>query len=144
MVGSAESLLTLPPSLSLKPQGLWDQGKRSGAQHKPLKTVTWAPANNEENAKQEEEKVSQEVLEQTRLQKLQKAGILPAAARSSRSGATVLRLLRLFGSVSRTLTGCCSSHLLLNNVCLGAFFLKPCGLLTLVLFAGVLNELTAC
>lgn len=52
--------------------------------------------------------MSQEGLEQNRLQKLQKAGIkvLPAAARYSRSGTMVLGqlLLLLFGSVSRTLT----------------------------------------
>ncbi|XP_075890800.1 uncharacterized protein LOC142893754 isoform X8 [Nelusetta ayraudi] len=68
-----------------RPQASSDQSKRSGAQHKSLKTVTWAPENNEETAKQEEERVTQEVLEQTRLQKLQKAGIkvLPAVARYS-------------------------------------------------------------
>ncbi|XP_041641242.1 LIM and calponin homology domains-containing protein 1-like isoform X2 [Cheilinus undulatus] len=60
-----------------------EQSKRTGAHHKTPKTVTWAPENNEE--KQEEEKVTQEVLEQRRLQKLQKAGIkvLPASVRYS-------------------------------------------------------------
>lgn len=47
--------------------------------------MTWAPESNEE--KEEEEKVTQEVLEQKRMQRLQKAGIkvLPAAVRYSRS-----------------------------------------------------------
>ncbi|XP_060912821.1 LIM and calponin homology domains-containing protein 1-like isoform X6 [Labrus mixtus] len=60
-----------------------EQGKRTGAHHKAPKTVTWAPENNKE--KQEEERVTQEVLEQKRLQKLQKSGIkvLPAAVRYS-------------------------------------------------------------
>ncbi|XP_070684312.1 LIM and calponin homology domains-containing protein 1-like [Pempheris klunzingeri] len=58
-----------------------EQGKRTGPHHKTPKTVTWAPENNGE--KQEEE--TQEVLEQRRLQKLEKAGIkvLPAAVRYS-------------------------------------------------------------
>ncbi|CAK6973981.1 LIM and calponin homology domains-containing protein 1-like isoform X4 [Scomber scombrus] len=51
------------------------------------KTVTWAPApeNNGEKQKSEEEKVAQDILEQKRLQKLEKAGIklLPAAVRYS-------------------------------------------------------------
>uniref|UniRef100_UPI0037E8A751 microtubule-associated protein futsch-like n=1 Tax=Semicossyphus pulcher TaxID=241346 RepID=UPI0037E8A751 len=65
------------------PHGTPEQSKRTGAHHKTPKTVTWAPENNE--GKQEEEKVTQEVLEQRRLQKLQKAGIkvLPAAVRYS-------------------------------------------------------------
>ena len=46
--------------------------------------------NNGEKPKQEEEKVAQEVLEQRRLQKLEKLGIkvLPAAVRYSRSEST--------------------------------------------------------
>ncbi|CAJ1052530.1 LIM and calponin homology domains-containing protein 1-like isoform X1 [Xyrichtys novacula] len=60
-----------------------EQGKRNGAHHKIPKTVTWAPENTDD--KEEEEKVTQEVLEQRRLQRLQKAGIkvLPAAVRYS-------------------------------------------------------------
>lgn len=70
-----------------RPQGSWDQSNRGVPQHKPAKTVTWAPENNEEQVEQEVDKGTQEVLEQTKLQKLQKAGIkvLPAAARYSRS-----------------------------------------------------------
>lgn len=55
--------------------------------HKAPKTVTWAAENNGENLKQEEERVTEEVLEHKRLQKWEKAGIkvLPAAIRYSRS-----------------------------------------------------------
>lgn len=69
-----------------------EQGKRAGPHHKTPKTVTWAPENNGEELK-EEEKVTQEVLEQRRLQKLEKAGIkvLPAAVRYSRSGRRGMR-----------------------------------------------------
>ncbi|XP_028259077.1 LIM and calponin homology domains-containing protein 1-like isoform X2 [Parambassis ranga] len=58
-----------------------EHSKRPGLHHKTHKTVTWAPENNEE--KQEEESVSQQVLEQRRMQKLEKAGIkvLPAVVR---------------------------------------------------------------
>ncbi|XP_070768876.1 LIM and calponin homology domains-containing protein 1-like [Enoplosus armatus] len=67
------------------PQATPEQGKRTGPHPKTLKTVTWAPENNGEKLKQEEEKVTQEVLDQRRLQKLEKAGIkvLPAAVRYS-------------------------------------------------------------
>ncbi|KAM7394447.1 hypothetical protein PAMP_021251 [Pampus punctatissimus] len=59
------------------------EGKR--LHFKTPKTVTWAPENNEEQLKHEEEKVAQDMLEQRRLQKLEKAGIkvLPAAVRYS-------------------------------------------------------------
>ncbi|XP_071360602.1 LIM and calponin homology domains-containing protein 1-like isoform X2 [Trachinotus anak] len=62
-----------------------EQGKTTGLHHKTPKTVTWAFENNGEKLKQEEEKVPQEVLEQRRLQRLEKAGIkvLPAAVRYS-------------------------------------------------------------
>ncbi|XP_044046326.1 LIM and calponin homology domains-containing protein 1-like isoform X10 [Siniperca chuatsi] len=62
-----------------------EQGKRTGPHHKTPKTVTWAPENNGGKLKQEEEKVTQEVLDQRKLQKLEKAGIkvLPAAVRYS-------------------------------------------------------------
>ncbi|XP_040891898.1 LIM and calponin homology domains-containing protein 1-like isoform X2 [Toxotes jaculatrix] len=68
-----------------RPQGTPEQGKTAGVHHKTPKTVTWALENNGEKLKQEEEKVTQEVLEQKRLQKLEKAGIkvLPAAVRYS-------------------------------------------------------------
>ncbi|KAF7666739.1 hypothetical protein LDENG_00093160 [Lucifuga dentata] len=67
------------------------EGKRLGSKYKMPKTVTWALENNdhqEEKPKQEEGKLNQEVLEQRRLQKLQKlekAGIkvLPAAVHCS-------------------------------------------------------------
>ncbi|KAK5926247.1 hypothetical protein CgunFtcFv8_021835 [Champsocephalus gunnari] len=65
-------------------QASQEQSTRTGPQHRTPKTVTWAPEKNEE--KQEEEKVTQEVvLEQKKLQRLQKAGIkvLPAAVRYS-------------------------------------------------------------
>ncbi len=70
-----------------------EQGKGTGLHHKTPKTVTWAPENNGEKPKQEEEKAAQEVLEQKRLQKLEKAGIkvLPAAIRYSRSGRRGMR-----------------------------------------------------
>nr|XP_043883787.1 LIM and calponin homology domains-containing protein 1-like isoform X2 [Solea senegalensis] len=66
-------------------QATVEQGKRTGPHHKTPKTVTWALENNGGKVKQEEERVTQEVLEQRRLQKLEKAGIkvLPAAARYS-------------------------------------------------------------
>ncbi|XP_051241059.1 LIM and calponin homology domains-containing protein 1 isoform X6 [Dicentrarchus labrax] len=66
-------------------QATAEQGKRTGLQHKTHKTVTWAPENNGETLKQEEEQVTREVLEQKRLQMLEKAGIkvLPAAVRYS-------------------------------------------------------------
>ncbi|XP_058496142.1 LIM and calponin homology domains-containing protein 1-like [Solea solea] len=66
-------------------QATVEQDKRTGPHHKTPKTVTWALENNGEKVKQEEERVTQEVLEQRRLQKLEKAGIkvLPAAARYS-------------------------------------------------------------
>lgn len=69
------------------PQTTPEQSKRSGLHHKTPKTVTWAPENNEEKLKQEEENMTQEVLEQRKLKMLQKAGIkvLPAAVRYSRS-----------------------------------------------------------
>uniref|UniRef100_A0A3B3BA12 LIM and calponin homology domains 1a n=1 Tax=Oryzias melastigma TaxID=30732 RepID=A0A3B3BA12_ORYME len=58
-----------------------EQSKRAGLHHKTPKTVTWAPENNGEKSKQEEQMVTQEALEQRKLQKLEKAGIkvLPAA-----------------------------------------------------------------
>ncbi|XP_033941735.1 LIM and calponin homology domains-containing protein 1-like isoform X7 [Pseudochaenichthys georgianus] len=64
-------------------QASQEQSTRTGPQHRTPKTVTWAPEKNEE--KQEEEKVTQEVLEQKKLQRLQKAGVkvLPAAVRYS-------------------------------------------------------------
>nr|XP_046270945.1 LIM and calponin homology domains-containing protein 1-like isoform X2 [Scatophagus argus] len=67
------------------PQATPEQGKRAGTHHKTPKTVTWAPENNGEKLRREEEKVTQEVLEQRKLQKLEKAGIkvLPAAVRYS-------------------------------------------------------------
>ncbi|XP_047434572.1 LIM and calponin homology domains-containing protein 1-like isoform X2 [Mugil cephalus] len=67
-----------------------EPGKRTGPQHKTPKTVTWALENNGEKTKQEEEVVTQDVLEQRRLQKLEKAGIkvLPAAVRYSSPPAT--------------------------------------------------------
>ncbi|XP_074485575.1 LIM and calponin homology domains-containing protein 1-like isoform X6 [Sebastes fasciatus] len=67
------------------PQTTPEQSKRSGLHHKTPKTVTWAPENNEEKLKQEEENMTQEVLEQRKLKMLQKAGIkvLPAAVRYS-------------------------------------------------------------
>uniref|UniRef100_A0A672ZSJ6 LIM and calponin homology domains 1a n=1 Tax=Sphaeramia orbicularis TaxID=375764 RepID=A0A672ZSJ6_9TELE len=69
-------------------QATAEQSRRTGPQNKPPKTVTWAPENNsnhEEKPKQEDELVTQDVLEQRRLQKLEKAGIkvLPAAVRYS-------------------------------------------------------------
>ncbi|XP_055363139.1 LIM and calponin homology domains-containing protein 1 isoform X2 [Betta splendens] len=66
-------------------RSLSEQSRKTALQHKSLKTVTWAPPNCGETPKQEEEKVSQEVLERSRLQKLEKAGIkvLPAAVRYS-------------------------------------------------------------
>ncbi|XP_067353678.1 LIM and calponin homology domains-containing protein 1-like isoform X3 [Channa argus] len=62
-----------------------EQSKRTALHPKSTKTVTWAPENNGEKLQQEEEKVPQEVLEQKRLKKLEKAGIkvLPAAVRYS-------------------------------------------------------------
>ncbi|XP_037621258.1 LIM and calponin homology domains-containing protein 1-like isoform X3 [Sebastes umbrosus] len=65
------------------PQATPEQSKRSGLHHKTPKTVTWAPENNEEKLKQEEENMTQDVLEQRKLKMLQKAGIkvLPAAVR---------------------------------------------------------------
>ncbi|XP_062243723.1 LIM and calponin homology domains-containing protein 1-like isoform X2 [Platichthys flesus] len=59
--------------------------KRTGLHLKTAKTVTWAVENNGEKLKQEEETVALEVLEQRRLQKLEKMGIkvLPAAVRYS-------------------------------------------------------------
>ncbi|GAA6234349.1 LIM and calponin homology domains-containing protein 1-like [Lates japonicus] len=68
-----------------RPQTTPEQGKRTELHHKTPKTVTWALENNGEKSKQEEEKVTWEVLEQRRLQKLEKAGIkvLPAAVRYS-------------------------------------------------------------
>ncbi|RVE76050.1 hypothetical protein OJAV_G00005030 [Oryzias javanicus] len=58
-----------------------EQSKRAGLHHKTPKTVTWAPENNGEKRKQEEQMVTQEALEQRKFQKLEKAGIkvLPAA-----------------------------------------------------------------
>ncbi|KAM3622848.1 uncharacterized protein V6R79_003921 [Siganus canaliculatus] len=62
-----------------------EQSKRPGPLHRPLKTVTWAREDDVEKVEEKEEQVPQEVFEQRRLQKLQKAGIkvLPAAARYS-------------------------------------------------------------
>ncbi|XP_047189981.1 LIM and calponin homology domains-containing protein 1a isoform X2 [Scophthalmus maximus] len=62
-----------------------EQGKGTGLLHKSPKTVTWAPENNGEKLKQEEENVAQDVLGQRRLQMLEKAGIkvLPAVVRYS-------------------------------------------------------------
>ncbi|KAM8773407.1 uncharacterized protein AB9X84_016101 isoform 1-T1 [Acanthopagrus schlegelii] len=62
-----------------------EQRSHPGLFHKTPKTVTWAPESNGEKLKQEEEKATQEVLEQRRLQMLEKAGIkvLPAAVRYS-------------------------------------------------------------
>ncbi|XP_056264879.1 LIM and calponin homology domains-containing protein 1-like isoform X4 [Pseudoliparis swirei] len=67
------------------PQAPSEQCKRTGLHHKTPKSVTWAPEDNGEEVKQEEEKVTQEVLEQKTLQKLEKTGIkdLPAAVRFS-------------------------------------------------------------
>ncbi|XP_039650157.1 LIM and calponin homology domains-containing protein 1-like isoform X6 [Perca fluviatilis] len=67
------------------PQATPEQSKRTGQHHKTPKTVTWAPENNGEKLKLEEEKVTQEVLEQKRLLMLEKAGIkvLPAVVRYS-------------------------------------------------------------
>ncbi|XP_029706020.1 LIM and calponin homology domains-containing protein 1-like isoform X6 [Takifugu rubripes] len=67
------------------PQATTEQGKSAGVHHKAPKTVTWAAENNGENLKQEEERVTEEVLEHKRLQKWEKAGIkvLPAAIRYS-------------------------------------------------------------
>lgn len=78
------------PFLS-QPQATADQCKKITLLHKTSKTVTWAPENNGE--KQEEEVVTQEVLEQRRMQKLEKAGIkvLPAVVRYSRSGRMGMR-----------------------------------------------------
>ncbi|XP_034045178.1 LIM and calponin homology domains-containing protein 1a isoform X4 [Thalassophryne amazonica] len=64
------------------------EGKKQGPHYKTPKTVTWAPDGNVDHkdlTKREEDEVSQEVLEQRKLQKLQKAGIkvLPAAVRYS-------------------------------------------------------------
>ncbi|XP_068444648.1 LIM and calponin homology domains-containing protein 1-like isoform X2 [Clinocottus analis] len=66
-------------------QAASEQCKRTGLQYKTPKTVTWAPESTAERLKQEEEKVTQEVLDQKRLQKLEKTGIkvLPAAVRFS-------------------------------------------------------------
>ncbi|XP_028300109.1 LIM and calponin homology domains-containing protein 1-like isoform X6 [Gouania willdenowi] len=60
-----------------------EQSKRNGIHHKTLKTVTWAPENNEETLTGKEEMVNQGVSERRKLQKLEKAGIkvLPAAIR---------------------------------------------------------------
>ncbi|XP_023813544.1 LIM and calponin homology domains-containing protein 1 isoform X2 [Oryzias latipes] len=62
-------------------QAIPEQTKRTGQHNKAPKTVTWAPENNGEKPKQEEQMVTQETLEQRKLQKLEKAGIkvLPAA-----------------------------------------------------------------
>ncbi|XP_038569024.1 LIM and calponin homology domains-containing protein 1-like isoform X2 [Micropterus salmoides] len=67
------------------PEATPEQGKRTGPHHKTPKTVTWAAEKNGEKLKQEEDKVTQEVLDQRKLQKLEKAGIkvLPAAVRYS-------------------------------------------------------------
>uniref|UniRef100_UPI003AAFC666 uncharacterized protein n=1 Tax=Centroberyx gerrardi TaxID=166262 RepID=UPI003AAFC666 len=65
------------------------EGKRPGPRCKAPKTVTWAApedsGNQGEEPKQEEGELTQEVLEQRKLRKLQKAGIkvLPAAVRYS-------------------------------------------------------------
>lgn len=69
------------------PQAIPEQVEGKRLHFKTPKTVTWAPENNGEKLKPEEEKVSQDMLEQRRLQKLEKAGIkvLPAAVRYSRS-----------------------------------------------------------
>lgn len=74
-----------------QPQATADQCKKFTLLHKTSKTVTWAPENNGE--KQEEEVVTQEVLEQRRMQKLEKAGIkvLPAVVRYNRSGRMGMR-----------------------------------------------------
>uniref|UniRef100_A0A3P9L202 LIM and calponin homology domains 1a n=1 Tax=Oryzias latipes TaxID=8090 RepID=A0A3P9L202_ORYLA len=68
-------------------QAIPEQTKRTGLQNKAPKTVTWAPENNGEKPKQEEQMVTQETLEQRKLQKLEKAGIkvLPAAIHHIRS-----------------------------------------------------------
>lgn len=80
-------------SLSLG-QDCVKQEKKNESHNKTLKTVTWAFDKNEvkPKAEEEEERVSQEVLEQRRLQKLEKAGIkvLPAAVRYSRSDEAVM------------------------------------------------------
>ncbi|KAK5865704.1 hypothetical protein PBY51_019952 [Eleginops maclovinus] len=72
-------------------QASQEQSTRTGLHHRTPKTVTWAPEKNEE--KQEEENANQEVLEQKKMQRLQKAGIkvLPAAARYSRSESSGMR-----------------------------------------------------
>ncbi|KAK5899153.1 hypothetical protein CesoFtcFv8_008660 [Champsocephalus esox] len=73
-------------------QASQEQSTKTGPQHRTPKTVTWAPEKNE--GKQEEEKVTQEVvLEQKKLQRLQKAGVkvLPAAVRYSRSERSGMR-----------------------------------------------------
>ncbi|XP_044203208.1 LIM and calponin homology domains-containing protein 1-like isoform X7 [Thunnus albacares] len=68
-----------------QPQATPEQVEGKRLHFKTAKTVTWAPENNGEKLNQEEEKVAQDILEQRRLQKLEKAGIklLPAAARYS-------------------------------------------------------------
>ncbi|KAM9769114.1 LIM and calponin homology domains-containing protein 1a isoform 2-T2 [Menidia menidia] len=65
------------------PQASSEQSKRTGLHYKAPKTVTWAPENNGEKLKQEEEMVTQDVMEQRKLQKCERAGIkvLPAAVR---------------------------------------------------------------
>ncbi|XP_068177658.1 LIM and calponin homology domains-containing protein 1-like isoform X2 [Antennarius striatus] len=62
-----------------------EQGKRPGPNQKSPKTVTWASENNGEKIELDNEKMAQEMLEQKRLQKLERAGIkvLPAAVRYS-------------------------------------------------------------
>ncbi|KAM7419484.1 hypothetical protein PAMA_016547 [Pampus argenteus] len=67
------------------PQATPEQVEGKRLHFKTPKTVTWAPENNGEQLKHEEEKVAQDMLEQRRLQKLEKAGIkvLPAAVRYS-------------------------------------------------------------
>ncbi|KAM6942187.1 uncharacterized protein PEZ65_004097 [Lycodopsis pacificus] len=70
------------------PQAPSEQFKRTRLHHKTPKTVTWAPENNGEKLTHEEEAVTQEVLEQKKVEKVEKvekAGIkvLPVAVRFS-------------------------------------------------------------
>ncbi|XP_068607155.1 LIM and calponin homology domains-containing protein 1-like [Brachionichthys hirsutus] len=62
-----------------------EPGKRPGPHHKSPKTVTWAPESDGENLEADSGKRPREMLQQKRLQELEKAGIkvLPAAVRYS-------------------------------------------------------------
>ncbi|KAM4603338.1 uncharacterized protein ACJ7VT_018055 [Polymixia lowei] len=74
------------------PQAISEQGegKRPGPRSKTAKTVTWAPEDSvNQEPTQEDGELTQEVLEQRKLQRLEKAGIkvLPAAVRYTSSRA---------------------------------------------------------